>query len=452
MKRLKSLIVFLSLLSFSIACDKIEDLQKVSRDLDEYIHSDSGTAKLQGYQFGTFYTSEDIQKHSEYYKGAYTFIAFKDEEQFAEIKKLIDYDLPVSFSDSTNTLEIMSGESYEDAREKQLSRIVEVFIKTDPMDANFDWIKLESSDSTLVRPEIISAKHYRLYLYDLGQVTLKVSVCVNGEVVTTKYPMTVFCSPTISFDAHSFWIYEDLYDEIGRYAGTKPRQLYTVGCRVTELPYNYAQLPYLAKMRMKVFRRCEYQNEVESGSSKFVKIDTIDIAPTQFVGRLQFGHRHNILHSWTTDFAHCYEEGYNYVTEEVNGETKRRIVKQYYPYAIEEVDLIFDATTFSPFFDFGGEISEQEVHIITNNSWADSTKRKNFEDFVNKVTSYDDYSIDLKAFDANEQNQEILDLMFNEFLSDKQLDSLRHVQRESFDSHGWTMEQVDSLWQANQNF
>ena len=449
--------IFVSLLTFIafvamtvVSCDKIDDIEKVSRDLDEYIHSESGSAKLVGFQFGTFYTSDDVIKHQEAYKGSYTFIAFKDKLMFDEIKKTIDYDLPVSFADSTNTLEIMSGESYEDAREKQLSRVVEVFIKTDPMDARYDYIKLESSDSTLVRPEMISAKHYRLFLYDVGQATLTVTVASGDFLERTDYPMTVFCNPVITFNAHSFWVYEDVEAKDG-YLGTQPRQLYTVSCSVTELPLNYKNLPYLSKMRMKVHRKCEYKNEVESGNKKFTKSDVIEIKPTQFVDQLAFGRTHSILCIGTGDYAPSYEYGYNYMTVHKDGAKDTvQLVKQAFPYTIEKVDLTFDATAFSPFFDFDGEVGEQAVHVFNNGSLADSTRRKELEDLIKKMNGFKDFEIDPKAFDANEAEKDILNLQFNEFMTDKQLDSLRHVQKESFDSHGWTEAQVDSIWRANQ--
>ena len=448
MKRFISHFLVSGILCLFVSCNYIDDMEKISKDIDSYIHNEPGTAKYQGFNFGTFYTSDNIKEHSQQYGGDYVFAALKDESQFAEIQKQLHKEEDfVTFADSTNAVEIMAGESKGDIR------TVHFYVKTEPVDAAYDWIRVTSSNENVVKVDTVAAKHYKLTMVDVGQTDLTVSVgCVDGVVDTRVYPVTICCIPTMMFDALSMWTYKrmDSFIPLSIFdTGIAPFQTVGVGTQVTELPKIAEELPYLASMRIKIARRCTYQ-DVNRGSKKVVKLDTVELSPRQFIGKLKHGKTYSILHLCTTDFSPCYEITEQFQTfTNVQGNDTTVVVTVFNPYVIENIRLVFDAKANNEFYDFEGQVNEEQELTMTD-SWELEENKEAYETLSKKIENYDDYNVDNQFFDAQVSKDGLLTLIFNEFLTDKQIDSLINFERESFESHGWTEAQVDSLWRDNQ--
>ena len=444
MKRV-TLYVCTFLAAFAVwSCD--EGVQPSSvNDVQEVVHPVSGNEPLEDAKLGFFYENDYI---------APMFNPFKTKEQFDEIAKNERAKYLHVVADSTNTVDIVNAKAeWEDLSLKQRIkaksdlRYQMIYINTYPTDAKFTFTNVESSNEDVVNPIKINDKTWFMELVRTGQANLTMTVSDGKKTIIHEYPVTVIAEVPLFFSCDNIWVY-----------GRKdvPVQRILLKYAFPKLPKEMDNLDFWGTCEVKLFRQVTYRDEPNYGNKIFHIEDTVRYKQSHYVEALKSEEEKGFLALWGDKFNPYYEwdRYYEYYFDSVKMEKVPKLVERKVPYDIYRVALYYDATPFNPFFDMDGDVGKTTFCTFTAYGEKVDVDDPEFSAQIGYLNG--DYSYVQQYYRAmgnlwtpKEAERSILELYFNEFLSDAQIDSLRNSMAAQYYSHGWTDAQVDSIFNAN---
>lgn len=426
------------------SCD--EGMKAVEvKTVQELIHPESGKEDMKDAKLGFFYENDYIEP---------MFNPFKTKEEFDEIHKSEHSSYMHIVADSTNTVDIVNAlAEYEDLSWKERHQISKdlrymmAYVNTYPVDSKYSSISVTSSDSSVIRPVMVNPKTWFFDLVDIGQADITVRVSDGRQVITKLYPFTVIAEVPVLFNVENIW----------KNTGGVMGQKVIIKYAYPKLPKEIDNICFFGSYRAKLYRRCTFKDEPTYGNKLITIQDTIPsyMITGSYLEMLKSEKEKKFLTIHGDRLCPAYEMSRYYVEvmDTVKNEKVQVLVSELVPYEIFNVTLYYDATPFIRWLDMSGEVGSTDLEIKDNgyNLGVDmSVLDRYIDDEYSYVEQYYKEMGDL--WSPKKAEQSILDLNFNEFLSDEQLDSLRNAARESYYSHGWTDAQVDSIFNANREW
>jgi len=441
MKRLLPYIVIVAcIFGLVLSCD--EGLQPSSKnDLTDILHPESGKEPLEDAKLGFFYENDYI---------APMFNPFKTKEEYDAIAANEHSKFLHVAADSCNTVDIVTAlAEYEDMsfreriKAKSDLRYQMMYVNTYPSDAKYEVISLESSDENVLNPVQLDGKSFFMELVGKGNANLTLTVSDGKKVIKKVYPMAVIAEVPIFFNCDNVWFYG---------GESVPIQKITIKYAFPKLPKNMNKLDFLAKAHAKCYRKCSFRDEPNFGNRWFHVVDTVYFKEVKFVESLESEKEKSFL-VIRGDHFNPYWEWDRFYTEymdTVKNEKVRVLHEVKTPYEIYMVMLYFDGTPFDRHFDMDGSVGETTFAAI-NTDWR---MDQSLNAFFNLDYAYVDAYYREMGYLWNPEKAEhsILDLYFNEFLTDAQIDSLVNSMTSEYYSHGWSDYQVDSIFNANYEY
>lgn len=431
-------IAFIALVAvIAISCD--EGLKPTSRaELTDVLHPDPGKEPLEDAKLGFFYENDYI---------APMFNAFLTKEQFDEVAQHERSKFLHVAADSCNTVDIVTALAEyehmtfeEKLRSRQDMRYQMMYVNTYPSDAKYEAISVESSNPDVVNPIMVDPKSWFVEICSKGNANLTLTVSDGKKVIKHVYPVAVIAEVPLFFGCDNVWFMTGL---------DVPVQKITFKYAFPRLPKSMSVIDFLATARVKCYRSCEYRNEPDYGNRWFHVEDTVSLDAGMFVESLMAEEEKSFLSIYGSAFDPFWEwdRYYTEYLDTVKNEVVKVLHEDKKPYEIYRVYLYFDGTPFDRHFDMDGSVRETNFMVINQDPRSNAA----LSDFYNMeygyVESYYRRMGDLWTPEKTEHN--ILELFFNEFLTDEQIESLITGLRSNYYSHGWSDYQVDSIFNAN---
>lgn len=412
--------------------------------VQENLHPESGDEKLKDAKLGFFFENDYSSP---------LFSPFKTDAQYAQIAQAEHAKFLHVAADTANTIDLVTAlAEYEDISlwEKLRStvdlRYQMIYVNTFPSDARYSSISVESSNPSVLNPIMVNPKTWFLEICNKGSADLTMTVSSRDTAIRLVYPFAAIAEVPLKFNTDNVWIVGD----------GVPIQVLSFQYAFPKLPKGINNLAFLATVRAKLFREVSYRNEPVFGNKWFTVVDTVEIPEHSFVESLDSekekkfmvvrGDRFNPYYKWDR----FYEEYF----DSTKNEKVRYLVEQKVPYEITGVRLYFDAVPFDRFIDMDGSVGS--TNFVTLN--FDDPFVRDHSVVINNFIS-DDYAYVKMYYEAmgdlwkpQVQEDGFLELLFNEFLTDSQIDQLLNATRESYYSHGWSSSQIDSIFNANRQY
>lgn len=441
MKSIICNLVLLACVGFvALSCD--EGLKPVNpKTVQDIVHPEPGKDKLTDAKLGFFYENDYI---------APMFNPFKTKEEYDAIRKEKTATFLHVAADTANTVDIVTAlAEYEDLSFKERIKASSdlryqlIYVNTYPFDAKYDLIDLKSSDEDVLNPVMINPKTWFVELVGKGNADLTLTVSDGKNVIRKVYPMCVIAEVPIFFGCDNVWFYGG--EEV-------PIQKISLKYSFPKLPKAMNKIDFLAKARVKCYRRCSYRDEPNYGNKWFTVEDTVSFGPEKFVEALESEKEKAFMSIRGNRFDPYWKWDRFYVEylDTVKNETVRVLHEKKVPYEIYRVNLYFDGTPFCRHFDLDGAVGETNF-MAFNIDWRRHAALMGFLDA-------DYYYVDMHyrrmgyLWNPEKAEHSILELFFNEFLTDREIEDLLNSMASEYYSHGWSDYQVDSIFNANYEY
>ena len=308
-------------------------------------------------------------------------------------------------------------------------------------------VECVSSDSDIVEVVSTSLEGVKVKVKALGDADLHVKVTGKKNSVEHVYPLRVIGTVDLRFRITPFWL---------RKVATKVRM------NTRKLPEGVKDMVMLSKDSVTVVGYCEWYDFKNTGRKLLFRRDTTTYGMEEFMCHYK-KYTMYLLRN-VTDAVRKYSEMYVEGTklEEVsyidgNG-TKTRIdtVPHRYYYIPEQVILSYTAVCDNPFIEF-------ITTILSKKTFDTFPAGKEPDDWYEESDDVGDGAVEDKALDeedADEENEREASRYFkvelNDFLTDRQRDSLRNCVNEVKERYGYheklTEEQKDkAMEEINKN-